>query len=262
MLESSAARRRGAHGSTTIDTLETKLREQGWPTFAELVYSNVDMHWIGYVLILSILILSLALHEVAHGWTALRCGDSTARDLGRLSLNPLVHLDLYMSVVVPLMTFYFAGMVFGGAKPVPVDFYRLRRGHRDMALVALAGPLSNLLIALVLLVAHHALVVNLGIWERGAIGPQVLLAAVQMNIVLTIFNLLPIPPLDGSRVLAWLLPERLRDPFVRLESIGMFLVMGYIVMAQQVPSIGMAFIESIESLFLALRFVGSAGAAW
>ncbi len=174
-------------------------------------------------LVIAFLVLSLALHEVAHGWVALRCGDTTARDLGRLSLNPLVHIDPVWTVLVPLVTFLTSGFIFGGAKPVPVNFMRLRSPLRDMSLVAVAGPLTNLALAVVFLLAWK-LATYSGPYQFDQLLPRVLLHSARFNVVLFVFNLIPIPPLDGSRILTWLLPSALRPAYQGLERIGMLLI--------------------------------------
>lgn len=174
-------------------------------------------------LVIAFLILSLALHEVAHGWVALQCGDPTARDLGRLSLNPIVHIDPIWTVIVPALTYFAGGFLFGGAKPVPVDYRRLRHPLRDMALVAIAGPLTNLILAALFLLAWKA-AVWAGPYEREALLPRVLAGSMQFNAILFVFNLIPIPPLDGSRIMTWLLPPGLREPYVSLERFGMIVI--------------------------------------
>jgi Zn-dependent protease len=184
------------------------------------VFGNLDT--IGVVLALLLLILSLTFHEVAHGWVALQCGDTTAKDLGRLTLNPLPHIDLFMTVMLPAFFFFTAGFFFGGAKPVPVTFHRLRHPWRDMMLVALAGPLSNLLLAFFFFFLWRILV-GQG-WFEGQRLLPVLEAAFAFNVLLAVFNLVPIPPLDGSRVMAWLLPPGLRSPYLSLERVGLLLV--------------------------------------
>lgn len=175
------------------------------------------------------LILSLCIHEVAHGWVALKCGDTTARDLGRLTLNPLPHIDPFMTILLPLILFMTAGFAFGGAKPVPVNPYRLRRPLRDMALVAIAGPLSNVLLA-VLFTLLHKLAVDFGGYDSRQLLPQVLDASALFNLVLAVFNMIPVPPLDGSRVLAWLLPKSIRGTYVGLERYGMLIVFGLLML--------------------------------
>jgi Zn-dependent protease len=173
--------------------------------------------------VIAFLVISLSLHEVAHGWVALKCGDPTARDQGRLSLNPIVHIDPIWTIVIPAFTYMTADMFFGGAKPVPVDYRRLRHPLRSMALVAVAGPLTNLLLAVLFMVALKAALFS-GAYEATDLLPRVLKGSLEFNIILFVFNLIPIPPLDGSRIMTWLLPAGLREPYASLERYGMFLI--------------------------------------
>jgi Zn-dependent protease len=173
--------------------------------------------------VIAFLVISLSLHEVAHGWVALKCGDPTARDLGRLSLNPIVHIDPIWTIVIPAFTYMTSGMLFGGAKPVPVDFRRLRHPLRSMALVAAAGPLTNLILAALFLLAWKVAVWG-GVYESTDLLPRVLEGCLAFNAILFVFNLIPIPPLDGSRIMTWLLPAGLREPYASLERFGMFLI--------------------------------------
>lgn len=207
-------------------------------------------------MVLVLLILSLGAHEAAHAWAALKCGDPTARDLGRLTLNPIPHIDPFMTVILPAVLFFSSGgrMMFGGAKPVPVQFHRLRHPWRDMSLVALAGPLSNLVIA-TLLIAGCRLFVETG-WYNGAAAeewnrpadllPRVLLLSAFYNVLLFVFNLVPIPPLDGSRVMAWLLPSNLRESYVALERWGMFIVFGLLYLSPQFSSFVRGSVRAVE----------------
>jgi len=179
------------------------------------------------VAVITILVLSLGVHEAAHGWVALKCGDPTARDLGRITLNPLVHIDPVMTILVPVVLFLTLKFPFGAAKAVPVVFHNLRRPHRDMALVALAGPASNILIAILLQVLLKV-AQELGYFGPGTVGYETLTQGIRLNIILAVFNMIPVPPLDGSRVMAWLLPESLRGPYVRLEAFGLMLVIALV----------------------------------
>ena len=212
-------------------------------------------------LCLAFLVLSLGVHEAAHGWVAYKCGDPTARDLGRISLNPVVHIDPFMTIVLPLMLLYVSGgrFMFGGAKPVPVNFYNLRKGHFHMALVALAGPASNFLLAVFFALCSKVLVYELRVWEPGVLGHNVLLYTTYFNLLLAAFNLLPIPPLDGSRVMTWLLPAGLREPYARLEGMGLILVFAFIFI---VPG-GSAFVvQMIELLETGVLQIVNLGGLW
>ncbi|MFT5287467.1 MAG: Zn-dependent protease [Planctomycetota bacterium] len=185
------------------------------------------------ILVLVLLVTSLGVHEAAHAWVALKCGDSTARDLGRITLNPIAHIDLFMTILLPLMLLLSGMPPFGGAKPVPVAFHRLRNPWRDMCLVALAGPLSNFLLAILFGFIYKFVVDVMGMSPGGTgsyqILPKVMSVAVYFNLLLAAFNLIPIPPLDGSRILAWILPEGIRMTYVRFERYGMFIVFGLII---------------------------------
>lgn len=171
-----------------------------------------------------IVILSLGIHEAAHAWVAYRCGDSTAKDLGRLTLNPLPSIDPILTLLVPaVLLFSGSPVLFGGAKPVPVSYHRLRNPALHMMYVALAGPLSNVLIAVVLMFIIKALV-YLGDMPVNNMAINALFLGVRFNLVIAIFNMLPVPPLDGSRVVNWLLPESVRPAFASLERFSLLFV--------------------------------------
>lgn len=174
-----------------------------------------------------VLVLSLTVHEAAHAWSAYRLGDPTARMLGRLSLNPAVHVDPVGTVLFPLIALVTGLPLIGWAKPVPVDIRHFRVPRRDFALVALAGPVSNLLIA----TAASALFVPLEhLAEGGAAVPDVVVSAllltVIVNVLLAVFNLLPIPPLDGGNVLLGVLPEGAARVIEGLRPYGFLLLYG------------------------------------
>ena len=166
-----------------------------------------------------VLIFSAILHEVAHGYVADRLGDPTARLAGRLTLNPLPHIDPIMSIAVPLLLILsHSPLIFGAARPVPVNPLMLREGRKDVALVALAGPLTNLCLALV-----GALSIKL----LGGFMPQIvpiLTVVVFYNLALGFLNLIPIPPLDGSKFFSILLPERAAQQYFALAPFGIFLL--------------------------------------
>lgn len=175
------------------------------------------------VLSLGFLILSLGIHEAAHAWAAWRCGDSTAKDMGRMTLDPLRHIDPFMTILLPAILYFTSGWMFGGAKPVPVNYHRLRQPARDMMLVALAGPFSNFLLALLFMAIAKILAYGLG-FGLDTVAVEVLTGTVRWNILIAVFNMLPIPPLDGSRVVNYLLPASMRDGFAVLERFGLILV--------------------------------------
>ncbi|MBD3619146.1 MAG: site-2 protease family protein [Chromatiales bacterium] len=172
------------------------------------------------------ILFAITLHEVAHGLVARHYGDRTAEQLGRLSLNPLRHIDPVGTVIVPIALFAFTGFIFGWARPVPVDFRNLRNPRRDMALVALAGPMANLGMALI-----WAILMKLGMMLHTGtpfIGePLMYMSAVGifLNLILMVLNLLPIPPLDGGRVLAGIVPPRYAALLDRVEPFGFFILL-------------------------------------
>jgi len=177
------------------------------------------MNFLGGVIVLGVIVVSMVLHELAHGYVAYLLGDTTAKEDGRLALNPLQHLDPVMSVILPMISFFLGGVVFGGAKPVPVNSRRLRGGVWGMALVALAGPLTNFLIALVALALGTKVPALSYGWSA-----QVLLQFVVVNLGFGVFNLIPIPPLDGSRVLYALMPDGVRELMDRMEGAGIAII--------------------------------------
>ncbi|MBF0470494.1 MAG: site-2 protease family protein [Gammaproteobacteria bacterium] len=167
-------------------------------------------------------LFAITVHETMHGWMAWRLGDPTARMLGRLSLNPVRHIDPVGTILVPGLLLTLGGFLFGWAKPVPVTWENLKKPKRDMALVAIAGPLSNLFMALVWALLMR-LVVTLATTESVVVIYLLYLgiAGILINSVLMVLNLLPLPPLDGGRVVAGLLPGRYSWQFSRLEPYGL-----------------------------------------
>jgi len=176
------------------------------------------------------LLFAITVHEAAHGWMARRLGDRTAEMLGRLTLNPIKHIDPIGTVLVPAILLIAGGFIFGWAKPVPVDPRNLAHPRRDMAAVAAAGPMANLLMALL-----WALIAKLGLVLTPTmpwVGVPLLLmgkTGIFLNSILMVLNLLPLPPLDGGRVLVGLLPDRLADKVASIEPYGMFILVGLMI---------------------------------
>lgn len=171
-------------------------------------------------------LFAITLHEVAHGWAAEKLGDKTARRLGRISLNPIRHIDPVGTVLVPLLLFFTSGFIFGWAKPVPVTWENLRRPKRDMALVAVAGPGANLLMGI-----GWALLAKLAA-GAASLSPAMAqglvlmgLAGLQINIVLMVLNLLPLPPLDGSRIVSGVLPPGPERAYAQIEPYGIVILL-------------------------------------
>ncbi len=194
--------------------------------------------------LIAILVLSFGLHEYAHALVAYLRGDDTAKLLGRMTPNPIVHIDPLLTIIVPVVLYTTSGFIFGGAKPVPVVPRRLRHPLRDMMLVALAGPATNLVLALMFMVLWKT---SVTFWGYGSdeLLPRVFDGALRFNLLLTVFNMLPIPPLDGSRVMAYLLPQPLREPYVGLERVGLLLV---IVVIYYVPGVQPALFDAMQWL--------------
>ncbi|MCJ7725090.1 MAG: site-2 protease family protein [Acidimicrobiia bacterium] len=217
-----------------------------------MIHSN---ELVNAVLFIGVLIPSIILHEIAHGWVAERFGDRTARDAGRITLNPIPHIDPFGSLLLPGLLAFAGGPVFGYAKPVPVNPAALRQPTRHMAIVALAGPATNLLLAFVVAMVVRWPVVSeracdgfgqlvdhlgrslgtqcLGGGEgvaTGGVATRIFLAFVVVNIALAIFNVLPIPPLDGSRLLPLVLSERARIAYYRLSQYGFLLLFALVFM--------------------------------
>lgn len=172
-------------------------------------------------------IFAITAHEVAHGWVALKLGDRTAQMMGRLTLNPLKHIDPVGTILVPGVLLVLGGFIFGWAKPVPVTFQNLRHPKSDMVWVALAGPVANLIMAVIwALIAKLGLILIQSGAELGAPMVYMGVAGVLINTMLMMLNLLPLPPLDGGRILVGLLPGPLSWKVSQIEPYGFFILVG------------------------------------
>ncbi len=192
-------------------------------------------------------IFAITLHEVGHGWAAFKLGDNTAHQLGRITLNPIKHIDPIGTIILPSLLLIFTGFVFGWAKPVPVNFQQLNQPRRDMALVALAGPGANLLMAL-----FWAIIINIGFffyssYESAIFFIYVGQAGVMINFILMLLNLLPILPLDGGRVVHAMLPLNMADKYGKLEPFGIIVLIVLLLtgVLQQVMQYFFGFIQII-----------------
>jgi Zn-dependent protease len=186
-----------------------------------------NLDFAGIFISFIVLLFSLTVHEMAHAWTADRLGDPTARLLGRVSLNPIVHADLIGTIVFPLVSMFSGAMLIGWAKPVPVNLRYLRHPRRDYMLVAAAGPASNLILAVfaaILLAIVPISPQTLGESNVSVPVAKILTGLVSLNVLLAIFNLLPIPPLDGGNVLSGLLPANLAAQFNKIRPYGFVLL--------------------------------------
>ncbi|MGB9114072.1 site-2 protease family protein [Bradyrhizobium sp.] len=195
------------------------------------------------------LVIAITFHEAAHGFVAHRLGDNTAFDLGRVSFNPLRHIDPFGTLMMPaILLFSHAPFLFGYAKPVPVNFRALRSPRIDMVWVALAGPATNIALALLAAAAFHVVdyvPANAAQWLADNLKN-----ALVINVILAVFNMMPIPPLDGGRVAVGLLPKALAAPLARLEPFGMLILIGILIL---LPLAGSQFGLNLDVISAILR---------
>lgn len=216
------------------------------------------MDLLGALISIIILVFSSILHEIAHGYVAYRLGDPTAKLLGRLTLNPRSHIDPYMTILLPIMMFIGSGgrFIFGGAKPVPVDPFNLKDGIKDLALVSVAGPGTNVLLAVLASMLLHVFYPGFGFFEIGSSGivGYLLTKTVELNLLLAIFNLLPIPPLDGSKIFALILPQKEAAAFLSIgQTFGMFILIFLLFF----PIGGFSLLDLVSTLInFSLRLLG------
>jgi Zn-dependent protease len=200
---------------------------------------------VSLVIVLGVILFSMTLHEAMHGFVAFWLGDDTAKREGRLTLNPIKHLDPFLSIILPIGLFLIGAPIFGGAKPVPFNPDRVKGDEWGAALVALGGPLTNLVIAFI----TYGIWVVAGAPPVGNIGGQILITAYTVNLGFFIFNIIPIPPLDGSRVIYALAPEFIRTGMRAIERYGIFVVFAIVLLFN--TEIG-TFITSAMAFFIGI----------
>jgi Zn-dependent protease len=187
---------------------------------------------------------SIIIHEISHGFAAYMMGDDTAKRMGRLSLNPIKHIDWFGTVILPLIMYYTAGFVFGYAKPVPINPYNFKNYKRDTGLTAAAGPLSNILIAILFALIYH-------LSGSGSILSYLCITVMQVNIFLAVLNLIPIPPLDGSKVFGMFLSDEAYFKYTAHERYGIVILFAVILISNMLhlQLLGRLFVPVIKLFF-------------
>lgn len=208
---------------------------------------ELDLVYIAIVLV--VILFSMTLHEVMHGFTAFWLGDDTAKLQGRLTLNPIKHIDPFLTIILPVLLAIAGGPIFGGAKPVPFNPARVRYDEWGSALVALAGPLTNLIIAFIFFTTY----VLIGLPSYDEIAGKVLITTVYVNIGFFVFNMIPIPPLDGSRVLYALAPDFVRSGMEAVERYGIIFVFAIVLLFNQ--QLGQFMLVSINGIWGVFRAI-------
>ena len=207
----------------------------------------------GVLIIFGVIIISMTLHEAVHAFVGYFLGDDTAKAQGRLTLNPLKHIDPVLTIAMPILLYIMGGPIFGGAKPVPLNPSRIRHGEWGMALVAVAGPLTNLLLAFI----AFGVGVIFGVISTDGIAAtlagQIIWIFVQVNLGFFIFNMLPIPPLDGSRVLYALAPEGARRVMEQIERYGLVIVLLIVLVAS--PVLSTIMLGAMQGILEAFMFI-------
>jgi Zn-dependent protease len=221
------------------------------------IYFMEELSTIQKIAVMAVpMVFAIVLHEVAHGWIANRLGDHTARDMGRLTLNPLPHIDILGTIILPVLCIMSGSPIFGYAKPVPINPYNFKDPKKGMALSSLAGPGVNIAMALAcsfllrVVLAGLEVVVPEQIWSWFATPISLMLGyGIIINVVLAVLNMIPIPPLDGSRVVYWLLPNRMAAAYYQMERFGIIILM-LLMFSGLLGKIMMPLIRPLLSLFL------------